>query len=310
MHSYWLATATAALVGLLMGGGSVHAQGPTLPAQRSLLVEGTAWIDATPAPYQTPIQALIDGAVCGETSVALSTGGLPLVFILDVAPRTEKRGCGADGATIAFTIDGKPAHETLRWDSAAVANHEDKFIDLSTGETFAAYSGPMSIQGKPVTDFRFPDGTGLGDPIVVDAFVMRSPVESHVCGQVTVGEGGESTAWPGSYRYLIVPSASLKPGCGEEGQQVGFRIAGAVVAETKWTLGFHQLALETNGPIVRVSPNPPPGNPSPEPLAPNVGESEPPNAPWHTISKWLLLSGLLATSAAFGLTMLSRRKKA
>ena len=163
--------------------------------------------------------------------------------------------------------------------------------------------------GQSGTDYRFPDGSGLEEPIVVDAFVMRSPVESVVCGQVTVGGKGFSTAWPSSYRYLIVPSAALKAGCGEEGVEVRFRIAGAVVADAKWTPGFHQLALETEGPIIRVSPNPPPENLSSEPSAPNVGQSGLAGVPWRTLSERLLVGGLLAVSAAVGLTISSRRRK-
>lgn len=230
---------------------------PTAPAEgNALAINGTAWIDATPAPEGTVVQALADGVVCAEGVVAKGRPSLPpLSFEADVAPAEGKELCLEEGATISFTIDGKPAHQTLKLDAAALASASPIFIDLSAGEPFAAYSGPMSIQGKPVTEYELPDGSGrLPSPIIVDASIvdLTQELSWHKCGEVILGQEGLSTATPTSYSYLVVPSDRQERGCGVEGASVGFRIAGAVVAYDKWTPGFHQLALQTEGPIIRI----------------------------------------------------------
>ncbi|MDI6858564.1 MAG: hypothetical protein QME71_09660 [Dehalococcoidia bacterium] len=244
---------------------------PTPPVEgNALAINGTAWIDATPAPEGTVVQALADGVVCAEGVVAKGRPSLPpLSFEAAVALAEGKELCLEEGTTMSFTIGGKPAHQTLKLDAAALASASPIFIDLSAGEPFAAYSGPMSIQGKPITEYEFPDGSGrLPSPIIIDASIvdLSQELSWHKCGEVVVGQEGLSTATPTSYAYLVVPSTKQVPGCGAEGASVGFRIAGAVVAYDKWSAGFHQLALQTEGPIIRV--------PTTQGEAPAAGQAE------------------------------------
>ncbi len=289
-------------------GSNAFAQTPTpvppLFSQPGFYLEGTAWIDAVPAPFQTRVQALIGGVLCGEGEVLFTTTRLPLLFSLRVATQDEKDGCGTIGSTVSFRIGDQPANETVRWDPVAIAQHKMTFIDLSAGDPFAAYSGPMSIQGKSVVDFFFPDGNPAR-PIVVDALIENSATESVVCGQVTVGEGSISTAFPNYYQYLIVPSASQEPDCGREGVSVHFRIGGAVITEAPWSPGFHQLSLETNAPIITASPNPL-ENPSAGPAPPDVGQGEAGDT-WSSLAPILVFGGFAAMLVGLGSVLLQRK---
>lgn len=245
---------------------------PTPPTGgNALAINGTAWIDATPAPEGTVVQALADGVVCAEGVVAKGRPSLPpLSFEAAVALAEGKELCLEEGTTMSFTIGGKPAHQTLKLDAAALASASPIFIDLSAGEPFAAYSGPMSIQGKPVTEYEYPDGSGrLPSPVLIDAFVVRhigADEDWRKCGQVVVGQEGLSTATPTSISYLVVLPESLSEGCATMGSEVRFRIAGAVVRHTVWNPGFHELSLTTELPIIRI--------PTTQGEAPAAGQAE------------------------------------
>lgn len=113
----WLGgTATAALVGTLMFGaagtfsaGEAEAQSPPSPPAR---FGGEVTIDGEQAPAGTPVQAQVDGNNCGTTSVA---GDGTYVVDVEANEPTEAPGCGTEGATVTFLVDGEMANESGEW---------------------------------------------------------------------------------------------------------------------------------------------------------------------------------------------------
>jgi len=323
LTAMWRFSLRAALALVLLGATSaigasrVSAETPTPSATppvtpnptpaKGLSLVGTVWIDAAPAPEGTVVQALADSVVCGEGTVARGRPALPaLSFKMDVPAAAEKAACAKAGATVSFTINGKPAHQTLKLDAAALAAAEPQSIDLSAGEPFAAYGGSMAIQGEPVTEFLI-DGKPLASPIIIDASIITpNTVPSwHKCAEVVIGQEGLSTAAAASYSYLVVPPASLKEGCGTEGARVGFRIAGGVVAETTWTPGFHRLDLKTDGPMIyapTTGDTPGTGGAS-HPMLPATGLMEEQEPAESTALWWGVVGvgGVVAMASAIGL---------
>jgi len=94
-----------ALVG---SGGSVQftvAAEPPPPGNRALAVGGRAFLrPGVVAPSGSVVVALVNGAPCGQGTVG--SGGS---FQLSVAAATQVPGCGTNGATVTYTLGGRPA---------------------------------------------------------------------------------------------------------------------------------------------------------------------------------------------------------
>jgi hypothetical protein len=106
-------------------------------------------IDAAPAPDGTVVQALIGNTVCDEYTLGVGSssgvwgpiippGRRPNTITMVVPSANEKEGCGTEGATITFLIDGRPANETEPWYSGS-----HSVWMLTTGPRFARYSGTV-----------------------------------------------------------------------------------------------------------------------------------------------------------------------
>lgn len=283
-------TYTVSLVGVVGGTGPPPPWIPTLPgpdlAREITLAEGervddvdfaiqlldeaavfyaTIMIDAAPAPEGTLVRALIGDTVCDEYRLGLGppsgrrgpfvvyTGTQPNTIPVVVPSANEKQGCGSEGATITFTIDGRPGNETRDWYSG-----DQLGMTLTAGPPYAQYSGTVSVGGQ---------------------HVHGSTVKAYVADTLC----GEAMGLVGTYA-VIVPPAELKPGCGEEGAVVRFMI-GEVEAEqiAQWATGRHELNLTA----AAAAPSPtstlpasPTASPSPtRTLSPTVSVSPSPAAP-------------------------------
>jgi hypothetical protein len=166
-------------------------------------------------------------------------------FGLKVASSALIPGCGKEGDTVIFTIDGAPAKETATWHLApveqlppgnapsipappAIAPPRDntQAITLTIGPAFAAYS--VRVQDAQTGEFldaasppRFPN---------IEAYIGET-----ACG---------STSGIGLTAQVIVPSEQVKPGCGREGATVRFMVDGAPAPEqVAWEPGPHSLTL-------------------------------------------------------------------
>ena len=107
------------------GSGIAKAQ-PSPPASFA----GTVKLDGQSVPDGTPVLALINGNLCGESSrvpgekgtwtinkdladLGMCTGDS--IYIVDVVSDSQTPGCGIEGATVTFEVDGRPAHQQGLW---------------------------------------------------------------------------------------------------------------------------------------------------------------------------------------------------
>ncbi|MPZ49709.1 MAG: hypothetical protein GEU75_10530 [Dehalococcoidia bacterium] len=204
---------------------------------------GTAWRNAEPATEPT-VRALVEGTDC--TLPTLIPTDQPVnSFGLKVASNELIPGCGKDGASISFTINGTTTNETVAWRRAPIEQlppgtvpsvpppgaigpprENIQRIILTIGPPFAAYSGSVidASTGERLDTASPPRFPG------VDAYIGDT-----LCGSVPgYGLGG----------YVVVPSEQLKPGCGREGVTVRFVVDGAPAPEqVPWQPGLQTRTL-------------------------------------------------------------------
>ncbi len=104
---------TLALVFLAFAGfnSTAHAQ-VSVPA----MFYGTAAIDGRAEADGTPVRAFVDGKDCTQPpakGTALDQG--VSVYLVSVMHESQEPGCGRAGATITFTVAGRPAAQQSEW---------------------------------------------------------------------------------------------------------------------------------------------------------------------------------------------------
>lgn len=167
---------------------------------------GTAWVDARLA--SGPVQARINGQVCGESGILAAPDAGPF-YDLRVVSDNDKPGCGKPGDLIMFFISDRQANQTAAWNPTAGSYHH---LTLIAGPPFAQFFGYVALGRMPVQERIVP-------------FVNN--VE---CGyQLNSWQGSGS---PYGYQVVVLPK-ELKDGCGFEGAEVTFKLLdaqGSVVA--------------------------------------------------------------------------------
>jgi hypothetical protein len=122
------AAAALALLILLLG-GALHAvpaaaqPGPATPPAR---IFGSVTVAGRPAPGATVV-AWIGSTACGRSTVAVDG-----TYQVDVRSAASQAGCGTDGALVSFTVDGRPARESVTYQSGAFIRR-----DLTAGAAVA-----------------------------------------------------------------------------------------------------------------------------------------------------------------------------
>jgi hypothetical protein len=129
-----LVAAVAALLSSLIV-TSVSAQPPPVPPDRFF---GDVTLDGKPAPAGNNVTATIGGNVCGQVTVKSDSS-----YVLDVVSSNEVAGCGTDGASVSFTVDGNPAGSDT-WASG-------KFSQLDLAAKAAPPATAVPPTPKPVT---------------------------------------------------------------------------------------------------------------------------------------------------------------
>lgn len=119
-----LATALLLMTSSL-GIGVAQAQ-PSPPATFA----GTVRVDGQTVPDGTPVLALVNGKLCGESSREPGQKGTwtvdedvadlgmhagDSIYIVDVASDSQTPGCGTEGDIVTFQVAGRPAHEEGLW---------------------------------------------------------------------------------------------------------------------------------------------------------------------------------------------------
>ena len=136
---------------LLAPAGAGHAQ-PQIPSS----FFGSVTIDGVAAPDGTEVRALIDGVDCTQSAPgerpAIREGGAT-VYVVHVVHQSQRPGCGLDGKTVTFTIEGRPALQQGTWKPGP------QQLDLSSGTgaivplptATATVQGPTPGSSPPAT---------------------------------------------------------------------------------------------------------------------------------------------------------------
>jgi hypothetical protein len=127
------------MIAFSQGSGIAKAQ-PSPPASFA----GTVKLDdGQSVPDGTPVLALVNGNLCGEGSrepgqkgtwtldrdlADLGAHAGDSIYIVDVVSDSQTPGCGTEGATVTFEVDGRPAHEQGLWKAGFNS------LDLTVGQ--------------------------------------------------------------------------------------------------------------------------------------------------------------------------------
>jgi hypothetical protein len=130
-------------------GTSVAKAQPSPPATFA----GTVKVDGQRVPDGTPVLALVNGNLCGESSrepgqkgtwtVDKDVADLGMhagdsIYIMDVASDSQTPGCGTEGATVTFLVNGQPTHEKGLWEAGFNS------LDLTVGQAPTSTSTPQA----------------------------------------------------------------------------------------------------------------------------------------------------------------------
>lgn len=218
------AGATAVFI-LLLASMSNHPPSAAAVAN-DMHMRGSLCVDLScgEAAYGLEVVATIDGHECGrDTSGPFQEDGDPRVtagFDITVPSAQDVPGCGTPGASVDFTVDGRPVHEHIEWYAT-----EDSLFQLSVGD--AAYLSGYIHYGDDWYSFPCND---LCEGPYIKAFV-----NGVLCGELqTLGSSSRSY-----YRYLVVAGADAKPGCAHDGDTVTFTVDDVPAHEEfTWYAGF------------------------------------------------------------------------
>jgi len=182
---------------------------PRPPADQLASFGGAAWVDARMS--GGPVGAKIGDQICGEEATVVSPPCDPACTILsygiDVVSDQLKPGCGYEGATIAFFVEGRQASQTATW---YAGSHQ--FLPLIAGPPFARKWGGFA---------GTPDLPILHYPYSEESSVLIPYIDGVACGYNDYlwcdGEGG--------CRYsAVIYSEQQRAGCGYEGAPIMFKL--------------------------------------------------------------------------------------
>jgi hypothetical protein len=152
-----LALAVLALGLLVAYATGAAAQGLGTPPARFF---GSVAVAGRPAPAGAQVNAVINGVVCGTASV-----GFDGAYILDAHSAASQAGCGTDGATVTFTVDGRAARESATYRQGAFIERQLSVASVPPGvaevvvERWAWYDDePCAhpVDGFCIQTFRLP----------------------------------------------------------------------------------------------------------------------------------------------------------
>jgi len=113
---------------------------------------GSVKLDGQSVPDGTPVLALVNGKICGESSRepgqkgtwTLSTDVADLgmykgdsIYIVDVVSDSQTPGCGTEGTTVTFQVGGRPAQEQGLWKAGFNS------LNLTVGQAPASPTAPQ-----------------------------------------------------------------------------------------------------------------------------------------------------------------------
>lgn len=197
--------AAAALAAL---GSAAAAAQPQIPAT----VYGSVTIDGQPAPTGTEVRAFIGPVDCTQAAPGERPAfrdGPATAYVVTVLHESQRPGCGRSGAVITFTIDGRPALQSVPWEPGPIR------LDLSLGS-------PTTIP-LPTSTPTPPGGAATPTP---PPLRTGTPPTDDVTppGSLQPGGPGGSAAGPSQqpqppadgafWPWLLIPAAAIAAAAG------------------------------------------------------------------------------------------------
>jgi hypothetical protein len=185
-------------------------------ADRLTGFSGLAFINA--APVDDPkVRAFINGQDCTGPQQLIPPDLDHAFFWISVLSSDLLPACGNDGDIVSFTVNGLNANETANYSSVPEGTGPLQDgrgrIRLTVGSSFALFSP------------RIVDQNEQGQPNVNYFHTVAAIIDDKVCAV------GLSRVWASI--MIIVPSETMKPGCGREGAVVSFAVEGFAVDATR-----------------------------------------------------------------------------
>ena len=187
---------------LLAAGAAVAVAQPQVPAT----VYGSVTIDGQPAPTGTEVRAFIGATDCTQAApgerLAFRDGNAT-AYVVTVLHESQRPGCGRAGAVITFTVDGRPALQSVAWEPGPIR------LDLSLGSPTViplptatpTPPGAASPSPRPA-----PTGPPPTDDVALPGTLVPSPPGARAAGDPGSGGSG-APLWPWLAGGLLVLAA-------------------------------------------------------------------------------------------------------
>jgi len=187
---------------LLAAGAAAAAAQPQIPAT----VYGSVTIDGQPAPTGTEVRAFIGSTDCTQAAPGERLAfreGQATAYVVTVLHESQRPGCGRTGAVITFTVDGRPALQSVAWEPGPIR------LDLSLGSPTViplptatpTLPGSASPTARPA-----PTGPPPTDDVALPGTLVPSPPDIRAAGDPRSGGSG-APLWPWLAGGLIVLAA-------------------------------------------------------------------------------------------------------
>jgi len=190
-------------VGLVLAAGAAAASAqPQIPAT----VYGSVTIDGQPAPTGTEVRAFIGSTDCTQAAPGERLAfreGQATAYVVTVLHESQRPGCGRTGAVITFTVDGRPALQSVAWEPGPIR------LDLSLGSptVIPLPTATPTLPGSASPTTRpAPTGPPPTDDVALPGTLVPSPPDVRAAGDPRSGGSG-APLWPWLAGGLIVLAA-------------------------------------------------------------------------------------------------------
>jgi hypothetical protein len=191
-------------VGLVLAAGAAAASAqPQIPAT----VYGSVTIDGQPAPTGTEVRAFIGSTDCTQAAPGERPAfrdGSATAYVVAVLHESQRPGCGRTGAVITFTIDGRPALQSVPWEPGPIR------LDLSLGSPTVIplpTPTPTVPGGASPTARPAPTGPPPTDDVTLPGTLVPSRPDLRAAGGDPEDHGSRASLWPWLAGGLIVLTA-------------------------------------------------------------------------------------------------------
>lgn len=216
---------TAALVAssTVLGAGSASAQ-PTPPTR----FFGTVTLNGQPAPNGATVQARVGSNNCGTGSV--TSAGSSSSYVVDVLSATTQPGCGTDGATVSFTVNGAPASQTGTFQTGA-------FVSLNLTAQAATPTPAPTASPTPVRTATPTPPPPTATPIRTPTAVPATATPQRPAAAPQPQRPAAPAAAPAAQRPATAPAALPRTGAGTSDNSAAFALLGLALVAAAFGAG-------------------------------------------------------------------------